>query len=81
MSDNKPDTYEFMREVLDIQIQAQREINEWMQKLLSPESGFLRGSPDSQAAKIALRNWFRQQCEINERVGQILTILDSRIRD
>ena len=84
MSNDKPDTpdtYEVMREALDQLMKEQDFASGMLQKLLSSESSLFRQSLEAQSLKSGLRNWLHQQAQINERVGQLLTILDNRIKD
>jgi len=76
-----PDTYETMREMLEDAIKEQTTESEKIASLLNPNKGTLRGSHEDQLLKARLRSWFNQQRRINERVAQILTLLDSRIGD
>ena len=75
------DTYEIIMESLQGLINVQEERTKRMTELLSPESGALRGSPELQELKASLRNWVSTQSDINKRVGQLITLVESQTQN
>ena len=72
------DTYEIIMESLQGFIDAQERQTESMAELLSPESGLFRESLEAQKLRAILRNWVSTQYEINKRVGQLITLVESQ---
>ncbi len=75
------DTYANMRDELEGLMKKQETMGQEIQKLLSAESGLWRGSPESQSLKPLFRTWVESQSKINQQVGQLITMLDSRIKE